>query len=263
MELSRKRSPFPYLRCGTGPAVLLVPGLGATTDFWSAQLPGLSEHYTVFAWDQRGSGERQAEAPGYRLPELAEEVAVLIKSAVEGPVLLVGHSMGAAVCEHVALAGPSQLRGLVLSSAWARPHPGFSALIAARRKILEQVGAEAYLLASAAMTTPPAYLTAPLFDAAAIVAHARGFDIPAELHRLDALANHDLRDRVGDIQLPVELLAAEDDRLTPVAMTEELAALLPNAHLSLLPDGGHRGPQTNPAQFSAALLKGLARLTAA
>ena len=262
MELSRQQSPFPHLRCGAGPAVLLVPGLGATAQFWSAQLPELAEHYTVFAWDQRGSGNRQEESPGHRLPALAAEVAQLIEAAVEGPALLVGHSMGAAVCKHVALTQPSRIRGLVLSSAWARPHAGFSALLAARRTILEQVGPEAYLLASAAMTTPPAHLEPPSFDVASLVAQARRLDIAAELSRIDALASHDLGDRVAGIRVPVELLAAEDDRLTPVEMTRELAALLPDAHLTLLSDGGHRGPQLNAAQFSEALLRALARLLA-
>ena len=119
MELRPRTAPFPHLRGGRGAAVVLVPGLGGTTAFWAAQLPLLAARYTVLAFDQRGSGARAAEPPCPAPEEIAADVAAILDEVADGPAVLVGHSMGAAVCQYCALSDASRLGGLVLSSAWA------------------------------------------------------------------------------------------------------------------------------------------------
>ena len=132
-------------------------------------------------------------------------------------------------------------------------------MIARRRRVLETEGAEPYLALSARLALPAsAPDRAP--DPADLKRRAQALDVAAELARLDALHAHDLHARVGAIKLPVEVLAAADDRLTPPAMSEDLAERLPHARLTLLEHGGHVAPRSNAEAFSAALLRSLARL---
>jgi len=258
LELSAKREPFAHLRGGAGAAVILVPGLGGRTDFFSAQIPLLAEHWTVVTWDQRGVGARANEPPCHRPAELAADVATILDDLDSQPAALVGHSMGAGICQHFALDGAARLEGMVLSSAWATPKDEFRALITKRRQILESEGPAAYLAASARMSLPESAGTS--IDAAALAERAATLDVDEELARLDALHAHDLSARVSEIELPVELLAAADDRLTPPDMSKDLAERLPQSRLTILDHGGHMAPQANAGEYSAALIRSLARL---
>jgi len=258
LELSAVNAPFPHLRSGSGAAVLLVPGLGGQTDFFSAQIPRLAENWTVIAWDQRGVGARAGEPACNAPAELATDVTAMLEQLDGRPVALVGHSMGAGICQHFALAGGDRLEGMVLSSAWARPQAEFHALISERRQILERDGPAAYLAASARIAWPAS--AAASIDDDALAERAESLDVDEELARLEVLYTHDLSARIGEITLPVELLASADDRLTPPAMSEDLAARLPNSRLTLLEHGGHVAPQSNADGFADALTRSLRRL---
>jgi aminoacrylate hydrolase len=258
LELSAEKAPFPHLRAGAGAAVLLVPGLGGRTDFWSAQIPRLAEYWTVITWDQRGVGARAGEVACSAPAELATDVATMLDELRGLPVALVGHSMGAGICQHFALNAADRLQGMVLSSAWAKPLDSFRALIAERREILQSQGPAAYLAVSARIALPASAESS--IDDDALAERAAGLNIEDELARLDALYAHDLSTQVGEIRLPVEVLAAADDRLTPPTMSEDLAARLPRAQLTMLESGGHMAPQANAEEFSSALIRSLERL---
>ena len=55
----------------------------------------------------------------------------------------------------------------------------------------------------------------------------------------DALASLDLRDEVAKVKVPVLVLVGEQDEATPPAMSHELAAVLPDARLKIIPGCAH------------------------
>ena len=55
---------------GSGEPLLLIMGFSANTSFWAQQLPALSPHYRVIAFDNRGAG--QSSAPAERSRPRAE-----------------------------------------------------------------------------------------------------------------------------------------------------------------------------------------------
>jgi pimeloyl-ACP methyl ester carboxylesterase len=61
-------------------------------------------------------------------------------------------------------------------------------------------------------------------------------------------------DLVSNI-LPVLVLVGSDDALTPPSIAEEMAALIPNARLTILPGAGHLTPLEAPGEVTAALLQ--------
>ena len=68
-----------YEQQGSGPDLLLLPGLGASTHVWYSQLRGLSSVFRVTAVDPRGHG-RSPKPPGpYSLSEMARAVAALVQ----------------------------------------------------------------------------------------------------------------------------------------------------------------------------------------
>lgn len=102
---------------GEGPPIVLCHGITATRHsviHGSRRLERAG--HTVISYDARGHGESDP-APagaGYGYPELKGDLAAVIDGqAGGGPVLLVGHSMGAHTAVGFALEDPARLAGLV------------------------------------------------------------------------------------------------------------------------------------------------------
>src|SRR5690606_36346446 len=67
--------------------------------------------------------------------------------------------------------------------------------------------------------------------------------------RIAALLAFDRSQDVGSISLPVLIQGAEDDLIVPAFLQRELAELIPQAKLDILPSGGHFFPLTRSAEF--------------
>src|SRR4051794_19341835 len=109
--LSSDRTPIAFEQVGIGSPLVLVHGTGADHTRWSAVLPRLSQHFTVFSLDRRGHGA-SGDAEDYTIQREYEDIAALAK-AIGGPVDVLGHSFGAACVLGAAPSIPN-LRRLIL-----------------------------------------------------------------------------------------------------------------------------------------------------
>ena len=78
---------------GSGRPLLLVHGTGATSTRWASVLPGLSQHFRVYAMDRRGRGE-SGDNIRYHVRREAEDIAAVLQRIGE-PTVVLGHSYGA------------------------------------------------------------------------------------------------------------------------------------------------------------------------
>jgi 3-oxoadipate enol-lactonase len=69
----------------------------------------------------------------------------------------------------------------------------------------------------------------------------------------DALAELDLRPRLGRVKVPVLVLVGEHDEATPPPMSRELAASLPQARLTIIPGCAHVPQLQSPEIFLDAI----------
>lgn len=97
-----------------GPPVLLLHGVTRGWKDWLSLIPALSARWSVRSFDLRGHG-RSARTPGaYRVADYLPDLVRFVTEHEDGPVLLVGHSLGAMVAAGVAAAAPDRVLGLVL-----------------------------------------------------------------------------------------------------------------------------------------------------
>ena len=84
-----------------------------------------------------------------------------------------------------------------------------------------------------------------------------GSDILEEIvdSRIQALLDFDWSDRLEEINLPVLVLGVENDHLIPAYFSRELVQRIPNAELTIMPDGGHAASQTMPDEFNRIVLE--------
>jgi pimeloyl-ACP methyl ester carboxylesterase len=97
------------------PAVVLLPGLGASSMGWSRIHQLLAERTRVVSYDRAGLGASPPVDGDRGVDPLAAELAHVIRvHSGPGPAALVGHSLGATLARYVATTRPDLVAGLVL-----------------------------------------------------------------------------------------------------------------------------------------------------
>lgn len=98
------------------PAVVIVTCLGGPAVEWAAVARELAEHTTVLLYDRAGLGWSTAAAGHSRsVVDMTDELcAVLGAAGVDGPCVVVGHSIGGVVARLHAIRHPQDVAGIVL-----------------------------------------------------------------------------------------------------------------------------------------------------
>ena len=109
-----------YTRLGKGPPVFLLHGyVGDGRAAWRYQIDGLSDHFTVVAWDAPGVGGSSDPPESFGMAGYADCLARFIGSVGYDRVHIVGISFGGALALELCRRHPDVLASLVLASAYA------------------------------------------------------------------------------------------------------------------------------------------------
>jgi pimeloyl-ACP methyl ester carboxylesterase len=107
---------------GSGPAMVLVHGLGGAAENWLAVGPALARRAHVVALDLMGFGRTPLGRDGAEVDANQRLLDRFLASVVGGPAILVGNSMGGLIAMMEAARSPARVAGLVLVSP-AQPRP--------------------------------------------------------------------------------------------------------------------------------------------
>jgi len=115
---------------GRGETLLLVHGLGGTTNTWYPQAQVLKRDFRLLAYDLAGSG-RSPAGDGISIESHVDDLSAVIGDRGGGRVHLAGHSLGTIVCQHFAAKFADQVASLaaaafVRESVMAQPAEGYA-----------------------------------------------------------------------------------------------------------------------------------------
>jgi pimeloyl-ACP methyl ester carboxylesterase len=229
--------------------VILLPGLACDAALWRDQLPALEAHHRVCVSDVH---QRHATLP---------EMARALLGEHDGPLVLVGSSMGGMLAQHAYRAAPGRVAAMALLSTTARPDtPELLKLRGDAIVEFEAGRAETVLRANAKFAFHPDHAGD----------RARVDDYVAQVMRIGAqqliaqnravMARADMRPWLGDIRCPLLVACGDQDLLTPLEHAREIAAAVPHAQLEVVAGAGHLLTWEQPARVSALLLQWLERL---
>src|SRR4051812_36479596 len=103
-----------FVKLGSGPAVLLLHGLGCDHRTWLPVIDALSRHYTVIAPDLLGHGRSDKPRADYSVGGFANGMRDLLTVLGIDKATVIGHSFGGAVAMQFAYQFPERTERLAL-----------------------------------------------------------------------------------------------------------------------------------------------------
>ena len=263
-RLFGRKSPAPV-------TVVFSHGYCLSQDSWHFQRAALRGVVRTVHWDQRSHGRSgRGVAQGrddepVTIEQLGRDLkAVIDAAAPEGPLVLVGHSMGGMTVMALADQYPELIRERVVGIAfvgtssgrlgevnYGLPVAGVNAVRRVLPGVLKVLGQRAELVEKGRRATADlfagiikrySFASRDVDPAVARFAErmieSTPIDVVAEYY--PAFNDHDKTEAlVHFADLPVLVLAGVQDLVTPSEHSEAIADLLPDAELVLVPDAGH------------------------
>jgi magnesium chelatase accessory protein len=253
---------------GAGPHLLLLHGTGASTHSLRGLIPRLAQLFTVVAPDLPGHGFTSMPTnEGFTLPGMAESVGALTRELGISPVLVAGHSAGAAVLIRATLDGRISPAAIVSINGALLPFdsavgqifspvakmmaltPLVHQLMSWRAESLSAV--DRVLRGTGSIPSPEDVgLYASLFKDPGHVAAALGM-----------MANWNLKSLVKDLPklaVPLILVVGNNDRAIPPRDAARVRALVALARIVWVRGAGHLAHEEKPREIADIIVRGAA-----
>ncbi|MFD0538874.1 alpha/beta fold hydrolase [Actinomadura luteofluorescens] len=112
-KLTVGNATVPYRVVGSGPALVLVHGVGPGSSMWDLMLDAFTDHRTVLLPDLSGGDPAEDDGSPLTIETLAGQVNAVIENFGAGPADVVGFSLGAPTAAAAAALRPDLVRRLV------------------------------------------------------------------------------------------------------------------------------------------------------
>jgi len=243
-----------YEESGSGPAILLLHGLGSCGQDWMLQTPALKRTFRVLAPDLRGHGQTDKPQGRVRVAHLASDMLGLLDALNVERTHVVGLSLGGCVALALALDAAQRVRSLALVNTFAHLEPGppgHALMLMSRLALLGVRGlpAQAHFVAARMFPKPEQEMLRKL--AAERIASN---DMATYRRLMLAIGAFDVRNRLGQIACPTLVIAGDRDTTVPLHPKQMLAAHIPGARLTIVADSGHATPIDQPETFNQLVL---------
>jgi pimeloyl-ACP methyl ester carboxylesterase len=253
-----------YVKVGSGPALLLLHGLGCTHRTWLPVIDSLARRYTVIAPDLLGHGESDKPRGDYSIGAFANGMRDLLTVLEIDKVTVVGHSFGGGVAMQFAYQFPERTERMVLVGSG-----GLGPEVSAAVRAITTTG---FYQVMGALTLPGVRHvgTAGLRALSRTgLKEFRDFDEVAEIYQsfrdpaARAAIRHVVRavvDWQGQIvsmadraylteAMPMCVVWGADDRVIPVSHAARAAELAPGARVEVIANAGHFPHKDDPERF--------------
>lgn len=261
--ITRPEGRIAYDVQGTGPVVVLVPGMGDLRAGYRFLAPKLvAAGYTVATTDLRGHGDSDTTFSSYGDPETASDIGALIDE-LGGRAVIGGNSLAAGAAVIVAADHPEKVSGLVLFGPFVR-NPSVSAFQAS---LFRAMMAPLWVASMWKAYLPTLYTGKKPADFAeyrsTVIASLKRPGYGRAFSLTTRQTTHDPAEaRLGDVTAPaiVVMGGSDPDFKDPAGEARWIGEKL-NAQVVMVPDAGHYPQSQQPEITTPAVLGFLAKVT--
>jgi pimeloyl-ACP methyl ester carboxylesterase len=236
---------------GKGKPLVLVHGAGGATTYWFNQLSGLSSEFRVIAIDLPGHGKSEPLKGKPSIEQYAKHLDAFINGMKLSKVVLLGHSMGGLIVQHITLNHPEIVEKLIIVDSSAK-FPGRSGSGPSFRHAASM---DANTIAASLFSQKTLRKT----DATSLMKQIiRGmspeFALNVLLRDFELADEVDFTGRLKAIGAPTLIVHGADDVL-PVSLANYLHENIKGSKLEIIPDAGHMVMMEKPTEFNNAIMK--------
>jgi pimeloyl-ACP methyl ester carboxylesterase len=259
---------------GQGVPIVCANGIGCSIYFWKYISEYFGAHAPVLLWDYRGHGK--SDIPNNKrvtVRQCAEDMRVVMNAAGITTAVHLGHSMGSQVVLEFYRLFPERTAALVpVLGSFGRPLDTFWD---------SQIAAKLFPFIHAAATAAPEFWgriteqvvkpglahqvastlgiingrLAQLKDMHDYFHHISRVPVDLFFHLGKDAGEHTCEDLLPDIQCPVLIVGGENDKFTPVWLSEEMHRRVPGSELLVIREGSHAAVIEQPELINLRLEK--------
>jgi 3-oxoadipate enol-lactonase len=232
---------------GQGEPVLMIMGLGWSSNMWHRTRPVLTAHYRTIAFDNRGAGRSDVPPGPYTIAMLASDAAAVLDAAGVERAHILGASMGGMITQEFALQYSDRVQSLILGCTAAGGPRAVQADADAiqllfRRDSNPEERAKAAVPFIYDSGTPRERIDQDLAVLSEWYPNAEGYAA-----QLQGILAWEADSRLSNITAPTLVIHGENDRLVPAANGHLIAERIPGARLVMLPRASHIFMTDQPA----------------
>jgi pimeloyl-ACP methyl ester carboxylesterase len=252
-----------YVDVGEGEPILFIHGISGCWQNWLENLPHLSRGRRAIALDLPGFGASPMPSWPIDIPAYGRLIHDFCEKLGIESATVVGNSMGGFVAVEAATTIPSRFSRLVLVSAagiintWnpegratatAFAWKTFGPAVADRGRWIVSHPRSRQAVLGLFMRYPNR-LRADLL----LTQMEGGLRCPGFGDALRAVIRHDIRERLGTIEMPTTIVWGQSDRVIPMAAALSYHRRIPHSRLEIFERTGHVPQLERPARFNALL----------
>ncbi|WP_446686103.1 bifunctional 3-oxoadipate enol-lactonase/4-carboxymuconolactone decarboxylase PcaDC [Micrococcoides hystricis] len=236
------------------PLLLVGPGLGTGVEaLWQLCANELADDFEVVGYDLPGHGHSPASTEEFSLEELADSAAAIIsEQAASGrTVFFAGVSVSGAVALELALKYGEKFTAVAAVCSAAKL--GTPEAWQERAELVAKAGTPTMVTGSAQRWFAPGFIEKHPERTTGLLHTLQNADRFAYAHICHGLAGYDVRDRLGEIDIPVLAIGGAVDPVCPPQDIQFISSNVPNGAAIILDDVAHQAPLEKPKKTAAAL----------
>ena len=232
------------------PALIFSNSLGTKYSMWQPQIEHFQQDHYVICYDTRGHGASSAPQGPYSLEQLGQDVVNLLDHLNIAKVAFCGISMGGLIGQWLAIHKPERCSQVIVCNTAAKI--GQEQAWQDRAVLVCEQG-----LAPIAATAALRWFTDPFIQSNPAVVAELSNDLGAGspegyANCCEALAKADVREQLSSIQIPVLIIAGQQDPVTTVAYVQFLQQRIANSQLFEI-NASHISNIEQPEAFNQAV----------
>jgi 3-oxoadipate enol-lactonase len=243
----------PQRALGDKPLLVVGPSLGTSSVLWTEAGSLLGNDFDVVAWDLPGHGVSPAAAETFSVADLADAVVELVDSIAPGEEFhYAGVSLGGATGLQLGIKHGDRLKSLSVQCSGAKIGTPEGWL--ERAETVRKQGTPVMIQGSAERWFAPGFMDREPEVSSRLLHSLRDADRFSYAFCCEALAGFDVRDELGSITVPTQVVAGVFDEVAPPSMAEEVVAGITagggTASAAILEGVGHLAPAEAPAHVA-------------
>ncbi|HDQ04558.1 MAG TPA: alpha/beta hydrolase [Deltaproteobacteria bacterium] len=225
-------------------SLFFIHGSGGDHSSWSFQYARLNKNFNIIAVDLPGHGSSEGSGEN-DINKYSLWVKKLLDALQLKNVIIVGHSLGAAIALTFAAEFGSMIKGIAAVGGGLKMpvNPAIFELL----KKEPETAFELMCKFSLAKENRDK-LAEPLKKSMAVA------NIEALYNDLVACDKMDLTEKVKIINLPSMIMCGEEDKMTPPQLSRDIAASIKGSKTCFIKNAGHMVMMENPEEFNKALI---------